>query len=103
MTAPAPELNDAQRKHLRRLGHDRKAIVLIGHAGVGPSVIAELDRALEDHELVKVKARLGDRDARDAALAALASSTRAALVQRIGNVALFYRRHPQKPGILLPD
>ena len=103
MPPDRPPLNEAQRKYLRRLGHDRKPIVLIGHGGATPNVTAELDRALDDHELVKVKARLGDRDARDAALAELAVRTRATLVQRIGNVALFYRRHPQKPGIVLPD
>ena len=99
----APALNDAQRKHLRRLGHDRKAIVLIGQAGLNPNVIAELERALDDHELVKVRARVGDRDARAEILTTLAASTRSELVQRIGNVALFYRRHRAKPGIVLPD
>ena len=101
---PSPNaLNDAQRKHLRRLGHDRKAIVMIGQAGLNPNVIAELERALEDHELVKVRARVGDRDSRAEILTTLAASTRSELVQRIGNVALFYRRRLSKPGIVLPD
>jgi RNA-binding protein len=96
-------LSDAQRKHLRRLGHDRKPIVLAGKSGMGASLVAELDRALADHELVKVRARVGDRDERDALLDGLARATRAELVQRIGHVALFYRPKPDKPGILLPD
>ena len=99
----APPLNDAQRKHLRRLGHDRKPLVLIGQAGLGASLVAELERALDDHELVKVKARVGDRDARDQIFASLAERTKAELVQRIGNVALYYRRNRTKPGIVLPD
>jgi RNA-binding protein len=96
-------LTEPQRKYLRRLGHDRHPIVLVGQAGLGPNLVAELDRALRDHELVKVRARVGDRDERDSILTQMASSTGAELVQRIGHVALFYRRNPEKPGILLPD
>jgi RNA-binding protein len=96
-------LSDAKRKYLRRLGHDRNPIVLIGNAGLGPNLIAELDRALLDHELVKVRARVGDRELRDGILAELERATRAEIVQRIGHVALYYRPHPEKPKILLPD
>jgi len=95
-------LNDAQLKHLRRLGHDRNPIVLVGQAGIGPNLLAELDRALDDHELVKVRARVGDRETRDQILEELARATRSELVQRVGHVALYYRRNPQKPGIVLP-
>ena len=96
-------LSDAQRKHLRRLGHDRNPVVLIGNAGLGPNLIAEMDQALTHHELVKVRARVGDRDLRDDLLAELATVTRSELVQRIGHVALYYRAHPEQPRILLPD
>jgi RNA-binding protein len=96
-------LTEPQRKYLRRLGHDRNPVVLVGQAGLSPNLVAELDRALRDHELVKVRARVGDREARDAALQELATSTQSELVQRIGHVALYYRRNPDKPGILLPD
>jgi RNA-binding protein len=96
-------LTEPQRKHLRRIGHDRNPIVLVGQGGIGPNLIAELDRALDDHELVKLRARVGDRGTRDAILAELETATRSELVQRIGHVALYYRRNPDKPGILLPD
>ena len=95
-------LTEPQRKHLRRLGHDRNPIVLIGQGGLGPNVVAEMDRALTDHELVKVRARVGDRQERDRILDGLAEATRSELVQRIGHVALYYRRNPDRPGILLP-
>jgi RNA-binding protein len=95
-------LTEPQKKYLRRLGHDRDPIVLVGQNGISPNLIAELDRALHDHELVKVRARVGDRDERDTILAELAASTRSELVQRIGHVALYYRPNPDKPGILLP-
>ncbi len=95
-------LSEAQRKYLRRLGHDRDPIVLVGQAGIGTNLVAELDRALTDHELVKVRARVGDRAARGAILDELAAATRSEIVQRIGHVGLYYRRNPDKPGILLP-
>jgi len=95
-------LNDAQRKHLRRLGHDRNPIVLVGQGGISPNLVAELDRALHDHELVKVRARVGDRKVRDQVLDELAKATGSELVQRIGHVALYYRPRPETPEILLP-
>jgi RNA-binding protein len=96
-------LTDNQRKYLRRLGHELKPVVLIGNAGLGPNLVAEMDGALTHHELVKVRARLGDREARNQVLAELAGSTRSEIVQRIGHVALFYRANPEKTRILLPD
>ena len=95
-------LTEPQRKYLRRLGHDRDPVVLVGQGGISPNLVAELDRALGDHELVKVRARVGDRDARDTILAELAILTGAEIVQRIGHIALYFRRNPDKPGILLP-
>ena len=96
-------LSDAQRKHLRRLGHDRQPVVLVGNAGLSPNLIAEMAQALAHHELVKVRARVADRHLRDDLLDELARVTQAELVQRIGHVALYYRRHPDEPKILLPD
>lgn len=100
---PAPDLSPAQKKHLRGLAHALKPLVRLGQAGLSEAVVRETDRALQDHELVKVKAPGGDRAARDAALAALAAATGAALVQQIGNVAVLYRPRPQLPQILIPD
>ena len=78
-------------------------IVMLGNAGLTDAVVAELERALTDHELVKVSARVGDRDVRNDALATLASRTVSELVQRIGHVGVFYRRRKELPKILLPD
>ena len=96
-------LSEKQRKHLRRLAHPLKPIVMLGNAGLTEAVVAELDRALNDHELVKVSARVGDRAARDAALGELAGRTAGELVQQIGNVGVFYRRRKELAKILLPD
>jgi RNA-binding protein len=96
-------LSEKQKKHLRRLAHPMSPIVMLGNAGLTPGVAQELDRALNDHELVKVSARVGDRTARDAALDGLAAQTSSQIVQRIGNVGVFYRRSKTLPKILLPD
>ncbi len=70
---------------------------------MGSALVAELDRALTDHELVKVRARVADRDERDAVVMQLARATGAELVQRVGHVALLYRANPDRKRILLPD
>jgi RNA-binding protein len=97
------ELSEKQKKHLRRLAHPLSPVVMLGNAGLTDAVVNELDRALTDHELVKVSARVGERDARNAALDALAARTSAALVQRVGHVGVFYRRRASLPKILIPD
>jgi RNA-binding protein len=96
-------LSEKQKKHLRRLAHPMSPIVMLGNAGLTEGVVKELERALTDHELVKVAARVGERAQRDAALGELALRTQAELVQRIGNVGVFYRRRADLPKILLPD
>jgi RNA-binding protein len=96
-------LSEKQKKHLRRLAHPLSPIVMLGNAGLTDGVVKELDRALHDHELVKVSARVGERTARDAALDDLASQTSSEIVQRIGNVGVFYRRRKELPKILIPD
>jgi RNA-binding protein len=97
------KLSERQVRHLRGLAHALKPVIRLGNAGLTEAVVAETERALHDHELIKVKAPGGDRAARDALLAALASRTGSVLVQRIGNVAALYRAHPERPRILIPD
>jgi RNA-binding protein len=97
------ELSERQRKYLRGLGHVLDPVLLIGQHGVTPAVIAEAQRALHDHELVKVKFRGADREARDLGLTQLATATGSILVQRIGHTALYYKRRIDRPGIVIPD
>lgn len=96
------ELSEKQRKYLRGLAHGRDPIVLVGQAGSSSAVRSELETALRAHELVKVRARVGDRAARDAILAGLAEQTDSTLVQRIGNIGVFYRPRQDNPRIILP-
>lgn len=79
-----------------------KPIVMIGEAGLSESVYAEFESSIDHHELIKVSVRTGDREARDAIIAALCDRAGASLVQRIGNVALLYRQNPEKQRVRLP-
>jgi RNA-binding protein len=99
----AMELSERQRKYLRGLGHALSPVLLIGNAGVTPAVIAEAKRALQDHELIKVKFRGAERAARDAGLTSLSVSTDSVMVHRIGHTALYYKRRNDRPGIVIPD
>lgn len=96
-------LTEHQKKYLRRLGHPLHPIVLIGRQGLTGNVVAELGRALHDHELVKVRARVGNRETRDAAHAELARASASELVYQIGNVGLFFKKNNKLNKILLPD
>lgn len=101
---PAPlSLTDRQRRHLRGLAHTLKPVVRLGNAGMTEPVAQETARALEDHELIKVKAPGGDRHARDVLFAELSRRTGSMLVHRIGNVAVLYRPRRDLPKIVIPD
>jgi RNA-binding protein len=90
------ELGESQRKYLRRLGHDLKPVVLMGARGLTDAVLAEIDKALTDHELVKVKVVADDRAQKQAYMQRICESTDAVLIQAIGHIALLYRPNPEK-------
>jgi RNA-binding protein len=98
-----PTLTEKQKRHLRGLAHKLKPVVMIGAGGFSPAVRNELDLSLARHELLKVRLSVGEREARDALIIRLCDETAAQLVQRIGNIALLYRRNPHKPRLVLPS
>ena len=91
-------LKAAQKKNLRGQAHHLKPLVTVADKGLSESVIAEIERALNDHELIKVKLR-GDRDIRKVWAQSIAELCKADLVQTIGQIACFYKKHPEKPVI----
>lgn len=95
-------LTNAQIRFLRGQAHDLKAMLQVGGKGITDALVAEVDGALEHHELIKIKAAASDRELRDAMIADLAARSDAALVQRIGNVAVLYRPAKDKRQIVLP-
>ena len=96
-------LSESQKKHLRGLGHALKPIIMIGDAGLSDGVRTEFAAALDHHELIKVRVRVGDRDARDEIIGSLCGDFGAELVQRIGNVALLYRENKERKKVRLPS
>ncbi|HSR99561.1 MAG TPA: ribosome assembly RNA-binding protein YhbY [Kofleriaceae bacterium] len=95
-------LSGKQRRHLRGLGHELRPIVQIGKGGIDEGLVAAVDQALVDHELVKVKVgEAAGLDRHDAA-ESIAQRTSSEVAQVLGNVVLLYRAHPEDPQIVLP-
>ena len=95
-------LTSSQSRFLRGQAHDLRALLQIGAKGLTPAFLAELDAVLEQHELVKVKIGAEDREAREAMIAEIVDKSGAALVQRIGHVAVLYRQSKDHRQIVLP-
>jgi RNA-binding protein len=95
-------LTGKQRHHLRGLGHDLKPIVLVGKDGIDDGVIAAVDQALTDHELVKIKIGESAELDRHEAAEAIAKRTHSEVAQVLGNTVLLYRADPEEPKIAFP-
>ena len=85
-------LTPTQRKALKAKAHKLAPVVHIGAKGLTEEVIAEVDRALRAHELIKVRAASLDRNAREEALVRIAEKTGADAVQHIGKVFVLFRK-----------
>jgi RNA-binding protein len=86
-------MDPAERKALKARAHKLEPVVRIGSKGVTEEVIAEIERALKAHELIKVRAGTLDRDQRDAALASICKRTKAERVQQVGKVFVLFRKN----------
>ena len=84
-------LSQDQKKHFRSIAHHLKPVVMIADKGLSEGVMAELERALEDHELIKLKINVAERDDKQLIIAEVVEKTGAELVQTIGKVAVLYR------------
>jgi RNA-binding protein len=90
-------LSQSEIKHLRAIGHKLNPIVTIAEKGLSEGVAAELERALNDHELIKIKLAVSDRDLKVTLVDEVCKAHSATAVQIIGKVALILRR-AQKPN-----
>lgn len=95
-------LTAERKKALRTLGHSLKPVVTVAGKGLTEGVLEELNRALEDHELIKVKLAVTDRELRHRVIGELCEKSRAELVQEIGKIALIYRA-AEKPDARLSN
>ncbi len=95
-------LTNPQKKFLRQAAHHIKPVVWAGQHGVTDALINEINEALDRHELIKVKLRLGEREDRDAGIGEIVEKTGADSIQRVGNILTLYKRNEEKPVIKLP-
>lgn len=89
-------LDPARRRALRAKAHHLDPVVTIGHHGLTPAVLHEIDVALRAHELVKVRVVGDDREGRDALLARLCTELDCAAVQRIGKLFVLWRQREEE-------
>ena len=94
-------LSENHRRHLRKLAHHLKPVVIVGNAGLSDNVLTEIDNALAHHELIKVKIHAADKSERQAIIDKISEQTGAGWVLSIGHIAAFYRP-AEKPKLVLP-
>src|SRR5882672_7691534 len=90
-----PGLSPTRRRELKARAHALDPVVQIGRPGLTPTVLAEIDRALKSHELIKVRVPGADRSEREAILAEICRQTGAQPVQHIGKDLVLFRENPK--------
>lgn len=95
-------LSQNQKKFLRGLAHGLNPIIIIGSQGVTDNLMAELERALTHHELLKVKMAAGEREERQAVIDYVVKQTKSQLVQSVGKMFVIYRARPKDSQLTLP-
>lgn len=88
-------LSAIEKKRFRRIGHKLRPIVTIAGKGLTEGVVAEVNRSLADHELIKIKLSGADRQAKKNICADLCLKCDAQLVQTIGHIVLLFRKSEQ--------
>jgi putative YhbY family RNA-binding protein len=90
-----PGLSPTRRRELKARAHALDPVVFIGGAGLSPAVLAEIDRALKSHELIKVRVNGADRPGRQAILEEICRRAGAQSVQHIGKILVLFRENPE--------
>ncbi len=90
-------LSNSDKKALRAIGHNLNPVVIIAQNGLSENVCKEIERALKDHELIKIKLQIPDREARRQLTDEVCEKLSAQCVQNIGHMALLYRK-AKKPN-----
>jgi len=91
-----------ERRYLRALAHRLSPVVIVGQRGLSDAVVRQVDGALTDHELIKVRVGSECPVGRDAVEEALTMQTQCEIAGAVGRVLILYRRHPEQPRIVLP-
>jgi putative YhbY family RNA-binding protein len=93
------DLTSRERATLRAKAHHLQPIVRVGVAGLSEAFVKEVDRALADHELIKVRLDIDDREARDEMADEICARTDAARVQRLGKILVLWRPKPDEDDV----
>ncbi len=96
------ELSPTQKKYLKGLAHSRNPVVQVGKEGLSAEATAAIDKALSDHELIKIRFLEASGLDRKRDAQSLAAATGSQCVQIIGKNIVLYRRHPDAPKIEMP-
>lgn len=99
--APASKLDNKQIKAFRTIGHQLHPIVTISN-GLSDNIHTEINRALDDHELIKLRINAAERSDKKALISTICRDHKAVLVQQIGNVALIFRA-AREPNLKLSN
>lgn len=91
------ELSSGQRRKLKSLAHHLDPVVMVGQKGITESLSKAVDKALLDHELIKIKF-VDFKDEKHKLTGEIISSVGAGLVGIIGNIAIIYRENPDIPA-----
>lgn len=89
-----PDLSPARRRELKARAHALDPVVLIGSGALSTTVIAEIDRSLKAHDLIKVRVNAA-RTERDAVFQEICRQTGAQPVQHIGKILVLFRENPE--------
>ncbi|CAG7856181.1 hypothetical protein MCAMS1_00580 [biofilm metagenome] len=89
-------MDTESKRKLKAEAHALKPVVMVGQAGLTDAVMAEIDIALNCHELIKIKIR-ADKDERSRIGDAICGQTEATLIQTIGQITVIYRKKPALP------
>ena len=89
------ELQGWQKQYLRSLAHHLKPMVQIGKLGMTDALVATVNKALDDHELIKVKF-VNNKDEKESISQDVVAKTGAAFIGAIGNVLILYRQQADK-------
>ncbi|MDD9889004.1 MAG: ribosome assembly RNA-binding protein YhbY [Gammaproteobacteria bacterium] len=84
-------ISNGDKKKFRTIGHNLKPVVIIAQKGLTDNIKAEIDRALTDHELIKVKILTSTREAKKELIAEICDEFNAECIQSIGHIILIYR------------
>ena len=86
------KISNDDKKQLRRLGHKINPVVTVATKGLSENVLAEIDRALTDHELIKVKLINSDKKSRAHAIEISREKCGAEVVQSIGHKLVLLKK-----------